>query len=341
MNLEAILAPLVPLNAWARCNYEQALGMPEARAWVYALKRGAIKDAMGCGICKSRIVKVERPCKTCKGTGTYEWVNWGYPDEVDYQDCRRCQATGKVTLRFLETEILGIRWHSPRPRIQYADWLQLDWEKAEETDWVPEQKPRTLGRIELIALLNKAERAHCEGKLLHWHNGWRGSLSDYTLHLGLCEQCFVCGRYPANTHWHFPKTIYRPGLKWEQKICDDCRWRAEKWPQQWPANLERHNRRRWITEDWAMRAPLPDLAYSSDVTEWLARRGIVIGRIPPTEYGWWRGLFVEIAAHRNGDSAIRITGDVFHGGYGSDAKLLLVPAKEISAFPVKLLAAGR
>lgn len=341
MNLESALTALVPLNAWARCDYEQALGMDRARQAVYAMKRRVISAALDQGTCKLRVVQVERPCKTCKETGTYEWHDWHDEYNVDYQACRRCGATGKVKLRFLESDICGVKWHTPSNRLEpaYLSTLKLDWNRPEDTDWTPEQPARILERVELIGLLNAAERVVFEGKLLRWHNGWRGSVHEYSLHLGYYNHCFVCGREYVITRWSFGREIFRPGLKWEQRVCDECESRASRWPRQWPANLYAWGQ--WITEHprWAMCCPLPDLAHSWDVTEWLARRGIVIGRIPPTEHGYWKDAFVEVAAHRNGSSVIRVIDSkhFLHSGYGDDARLLTVPAQDVRSRQPKLL----
>jgi len=288
MNLESAINTIIPLNAWARCDYEEALDMAYAQSAVYAMKERVIIEALKQGHCKLRIVEVERLCKVCKGTGMYERHDpWDDDSYYEYEDCRCCRATGKVTLRFAETTILTAKFHTPRPKAAFLGPIGLDWDKAEETDWSPEQPARILKRTELIGLLNQAERAiFGETLLLHWHDGWHGrNVFEYSLNLGYYDNCFVCGREHALTPFAtFGTDIYRPGLEWQQAICGDCEYRAERWPRQWPANLNANwDRGRWITEypKWAMSCPLPELAHSWDVTEWLARRGIVIGRIPP------------------------------------------------------------
>jgi hypothetical protein len=340
MNLATALNALIPLNPWARCDYEHALDMHEAQRAVYALKRRVIRYAMETGECSIRVVRVERSCKTCQGTGDFKRYDRYDDDYWEYEACRRCGATGNVTLRFLETTIHGVKWHTPRPKIQDADWLRLDWEKAEETDWAPEQPARELTRVELIRLLNEAERAVFGEKMLRWHNGWHASVFDYYLHLGHITGCFVCGREQVVTQLTFGRTIIRPGFKWEQRVCDNCEYRASRWPRQWPANLLRPEWKHgaWITEapGWPMCCPLPPLAESWDVTEWLARRGIVIGRVPPTEYGWFPGGFCEIVAHRNGSTLLRPC----EKEYGWDAPLRLIPATHVRGYTPKLIASG-
>jgi hypothetical protein len=134
MNLKSAINAIAPLNAWARCDYEEALGMQHARSAVYAMKERVITQALEQGECKLRIVQVERPCKVCEGTGLYKRHDPFDEDYYEYEDCRRCQATGKVTLQFAEASILGAKFHMPRPKADFLQPSRLDWDKAEETD---------------------------------------------------------------------------------------------------------------------------------------------------------------------------------------------------------------
>lgn len=148
----------------------------------------------------------------------------------------------------------------------------------------------------------------------------------------------MCGR--EATSLRTSSDIYRPGLLWKQAVCDSCEYRASKWPRQWPANLSDCGQ--WIIKHpkWVICAPLHPLADTDVVKEWLARRGIVIGLIPPGDYGWYRESFVEVVAQRNGSSIIRVsdTASPLDGGYGEDARLLTVPAREVKSRMVKMLA---
>lgn len=111
--LEAI-TPLSHLNRWARTTYEHRRDMYGATGAVYAMKNLVIRAALDERICSLRMVQVERPCKVCEGTGVYECL--GYDGELEYyDDCRRCNSTGKVILRFAETTIESVKWHTPRP----------------------------------------------------------------------------------------------------------------------------------------------------------------------------------------------------------------------------------
>lgn len=332
------LLSMAALNSWAHLPYEQHMGF-DCKSAIYSYKRRIITSALHSGECTIRLVQVERPCKTCKGTGTYEWIDWNDEDNREYEDCRRCRATGKVTLRFVESNINGFRWHTPVDKGSFIVPTEDEWKSAAQTDWVPEQPGKPLSRIELIYHLNAVERVIAGGKLFRWNDGWRGSVTNYSLHLGEHETCFVCGQKALSRYsWTYGHEVFRPGLKWRQHVCDDCVQRADRWPRQWPANFyPNHDRGRWITERWEMRVPLPDLAHDSSVVEWLARRGIVEGRLPPTEYGYWDGMFVQVTAHINGSTAIRGTSlDCWFNDVPA-----IVPAKQVKARATRLLSGGQ
>lgn len=74
--LLSILPPLARLNSWARVPYDQQLDMHEMARRIYRWKNLAIGAAIKLGMAALRIVAVERPCKTCKGTDTYVWQDW-------------------------------------------------------------------------------------------------------------------------------------------------------------------------------------------------------------------------------------------------------------------------
>lgn len=300
--LEAI-TPLSHLNRWARTPYEHRRDMYSATSAIYAMKNRVIRAALDEGICSLRMVQVERPCKVCKGTGVYERI--GYDGEPEYyDDCRRCNSTGKVTLRFAETAIESVKWHTPRPN---SEALKLDpamWEKCEATDWEPEQPGEEIGQPKLFSLLNEAERAVCDGKMIRYR--FNGPFA-YPLHFGTIEECFVCGR-PAKNSWSYRPEIYRPGMRWNQGVCDACAPRAGRWPKQWPANLLRRNTM-WSQDfpKWGSVAPLPPPADSDVVREWLERRGIAVGKIPPGEYAFEveTEVFFEVLAIRQGLALVR------------------------------------
>jgi hypothetical protein len=273
--LEAI-EPMSILNAWVRSPWESRREMYSADAVVYAFKRRLIQQAAKLGMTRSRIVAVERPCKTCdpKAPGCFRRYDRYDSDYWEYEDCRRCAGTGRVTLRFVETNIAGrVTWHTPRPKADFYRISELQWQHAQPTDWEPNQPGQTLDYRQARKHLNHAERI-----MLGRFSGVfaRGTFT-YSLYLGDILDCFVCGR-PAANSYGFAYEIFRPGLKWRQTVCDDCRARADRWPLQWP--FTRRDRVDDYHPRWYARCPLPAYADAEIVTEWLQRRGIRIGQIP-------------------------------------------------------------
>lgn len=279
--LLSIMPALSRLNAWCRVEYKQKLDMDSLTPQIYKWKHGAIAAAMRLGIAQLRIVQVPRPCKTCKGTGTYEWVDWNDEDNVDYQPCRRCGATGKVVLRFVESNIAGTKWHTPRPRWDLGYFAEDAWESAAApTDWEPEQPGAVLERLELIRLVNQVEAVVYEGRSIPRSHSYDG----YGLHLGMQPGCWICGSINCRSDYK----IWRPiGLRWDSALCEDC-WRIEAWmlvDPTWPVTLH-HLRERDNYPAWHDRVPLPLLASDPAVLEWLARREIFPGGYPAGDYAF-------------------------------------------------------
>lgn len=301
--LDAII-PLFHLNQWARSGYSD---MSRATSAVYWMKNVVIREALRERLCWAKYVQVERPCKTCGGTGMFKrWLYGIDEDEYIPEDCRRCTATGKVILKFLETTICGVRWHTPRPMT--VEWLEASvWDRCESTNWEPEQPGRELSRVALFRLLNEAERAVFGTRTIIpiWSHAM-----GYLLHFGTVTTCFVCGNEPLVVY--FPE-VYRPSMQWFQAICECCRDRACRWPLQWPASLFRSTHGRYGDDPndidrWKSRVPLPAIAQSEVVAEWLTRRGIAIGKIPPNDYAYLmpEEEFVKVFAHK--ESKALVTG---------------------------------
>lgn len=310
LNLADAIPPLQRLNSWARSDYAGLLDMHTAQQAVYQMKRIAILAAIEAGQCEIRIVSVERSCKTCDGTGMFKRFSRYEEDEWDPEDCRRCNHTGKVTLRFAETKLPGATFHTPRPRADFLAHLKLDWENCESTDWTPEQPGRAMTNWEVIVALNELERALFYPKLIRWQpNSWLHSFG-YSIHFGFNRECFVCGREAVGNRYSqkYGQDIYRPGMRWRQSVCESCELKANRWPRQWPANIQnpRHERGMWLSElpAWPMNVPLHPMAETEVVREWLARRGIVVGLVPPEDCGFIAdsGELVHVVGHANGRS---------------------------------------
>lgn len=329
------LPALARLNAWARLPWAEQMDMHDLPHAIYRYKGEIIRQATAAGAASHRLIAVERPCKTCKGTGTYEWQNWHDEDDVRYEACRRCGATGKVILRFVETTIEGFRFHSPRPKWTLGIFTEAEWEAAPlQDDWQPEQPGAPMDRLELIGAINEVERFILGDRIIplrKWVTSDHESI-NYALHLGTVENCWCCGAVPENPRW-WGRDIYRPGLRFKADICQRCReamlWAAK--PYQWPRNLDHRQQRDTDYPEWHSRVPLPYLAHHSAVIEWTARRGIVIGAFPPGEYAWLPNTDPCEVHHTQGDTSwVRLANeDGFLGtGYG-DKLLIPVRSKDL------------
>lgn len=170
MNLEknnfwTPLLALDRLNSWLRADHPFCCPLRSAlRGTIYWTKTQAILDASKRWHIGMRRVMVKKECHTCSGTGL--WVPWNYdPPDEEYssreggEPCRRCGGTGTATLKFIETEIGPIRWHTPADK-WYMSSLDVyvpfpsfahDGEKHYELSngWEPLQKGRPMKPAEV------------------------------------------------------------------------------------------------------------------------------------------------------------------------------------------------
>jgi Zn ribbon nucleic-acid-binding protein len=302
--LLSIMPPLARLNAWARLEYKDQLDMHEMPSRIYAWKKMAIGAAMKLGMATQRIIGVERSCKACKGTGEYKWVDWNDEDHVDYQDCRRCGATGKVILRFVESTIAGqYRFHTPRPRWDLGVFTPEDFEAVQPggTDWEPEQPGAPLERLEFIRLINQVEA------IIPVPEPRFGSSTEYSLHLGELPGCWICGSINCRYSWD----LYRMqiGLRWKAGLCEACE-QTDTWAfvePTWPVSLHAIRNERDSFPRWHDRPPLPPMANDPAVLEWLARRQIYPGCYPPGDYAYTAsGDFVRVKSATATDAVVGV-----------------------------------
>jgi hypothetical protein len=302
--VQAILTPLSRLNAWCRVPFEQQLGMYDVVPHIYRYKLRTIRHAVRHGMAALRLVSIEMGCLTCKGTGEFRRARYD-GDEYWAEECRRCSASGRVRLIFVETRIGSVRWHTPLKSWdrEICSFGLVTPEPIDAGDWKPgEPGDAVLERLQLFELLNQVESIICGDRLIRygvWHH------YNYGLHLGRLEKCAFCERTEeALTSPYRRRTMYcgmticRPGFRWEAGECYGHAWKFFTPP--WPLNQNR-----WIRDPcWQDYAPLPPLASHPVVTEWLARRGIVIGKLVPGTYAYTTDTaeFVEVLANaRDGD----------------------------------------
>lgn len=160
------------LNSWLRA--EQPLCCPfrgPLKPVIYWTKTQAILLASKEWQIGMRRVMVKKPCRKCDGTGS--WLPWWADKCDDYccktyaefrvnhgETCRGCSGTGTATLKFVETTIGPLRWHTPAEKwymssldvyvpfpSYYGERTDTHYELAE--GWEPNQKGRPLGLAEV------------------------------------------------------------------------------------------------------------------------------------------------------------------------------------------------
>lgn len=161
------------LNSWLRskrplwCSVQSSL-----KPVIYWTKTQAILDLSKHWHIGMRRVMVKKPCRRCDGTGY--WISWFdegpsrfLPEEMSYDEyranygerCRGCKGTGTATLKFIETTIGPVRWHTPADK-WYMSSLDVyvpfpsyypDGEEHYElaNGWEPEQPGRPLPMVDV------------------------------------------------------------------------------------------------------------------------------------------------------------------------------------------------
>ncbi len=141
------------LNSWIRSDsHWGSFSSPRYAIynWKHMLVKKALAEVPDC----YRTVHVCLKCRDCGGTGKYI-DSYGH----NHLHCRKCSNSGVVRLDFLETEIEGFKWHTPRDKT-WQFRTPIDWESAQcLTDWKPNAKGRDLEPCQVAECLNVCETA--------------------------------------------------------------------------------------------------------------------------------------------------------------------------------------
>lgn len=225
MNAEQLLE-LVPhvdrLNSWVRSK-TFALSW-SGRRLIYHFKGRVIRDAVTIGAAVCRPVWSATTCRDCGGSRRYtDWSGYTHPH------CRRCSSTGSVRLEFIETEIAGVRWHTPRESAWPAFWSlsEFDFTRAPQAlDWHPHADGIDLQLDDAIASLLVLERSDLEKPGRRWQGAedWGGYVDDfaeYTIRIGRTDEraCSLCGGAADPGGW-FGATLGR--VEWTANACKVC-----------------------------------------------------------------------------------------------------------------------
>lgn len=257
----AILQAVDKLNSWVRS--------PGARNWysgpryaIYDWKLETIRRAMAAKKCACRAIHLSLTCRACGGDGKY---HDGY---VQYDNCRKCFSKGVVTLRFLETIIDGLHWHTPQSR-SYGLNLPSDFfdESTLCTEWEPNTAGRELELWQICMALNILETAMPNIPNYHHvycHGDWIGEAthSKYKLHAGsFRDACGLCGAaYSPDLSAGHSFQIVRGHLDWSAWGCAACRTAYDA------------NHSAAIFEKF----PVPEVALTHpEIQRWLDRRTLI------------------------------------------------------------------
>lgn len=148
------------LNSWLRsdaplfCQVRSAL-----RPVIYWTKTNAILATSKHYHIEMRRVMVKKPCRRCDGTGVWVPFDWTYSGRDGGRPCRGCRATGTATLKFIETTIGPVRWHTPAEHwymssldvyVPFPSFYGEGDEHYELADgWEPNKKGRPLPLVEV------------------------------------------------------------------------------------------------------------------------------------------------------------------------------------------------
>lgn len=171
-------AALDRLNSWLRAPQPLFCVMrSRLKPVVYWVKNAAILGASKVQPIGLRRVKFVARCRVCGGSGIFERWHWSEDHEDEGEFCRTCNATGNVTLKFIESTIGPFRWHTPEMHWRGASLdvyvpFSADGDYEDAADWKPNTpgKPLTPAEVERDALTVLHAWPKDFGFIVEFHN---------------------------------------------------------------------------------------------------------------------------------------------------------------------------
>jgi hypothetical protein len=146
------------LNSWVRASDAGEWPLRSViRPVVYWVKTQAILRASKEWTCQFRRVQVIVKCNRCGGDGIY--YGWWWMPGDKGETCRGCAGFGKARLRFIESTIGTIRWHTPIEKwysssldvyVPFPSGYHPRLEDFQDTDWRPNAPGRRLSADEVL-----------------------------------------------------------------------------------------------------------------------------------------------------------------------------------------------
>lgn len=269
------------LNSWVRSKGHWDWICSSPRYAIYDWKREAIKLAIMSGEAEYRAIYLTLNCRDCGGSKRFI-DSTGY----EWPHCRKCSSTGHTRLTFLETDIKGIRWHSPWEKTYGIPTREKTFENATICmDWEPNQIGKDLETWEVAKYLNILER---DMPIRHGSHGiydcgdYYGERehSQYRIFLGRSERvCEFCGR-PAvpkegaqdlydGVHHH----VSRGHVAWCAWACNVCKAlfsTSNVWSDTAGRYVPSGGNGKSIFDEF--RIPQEMMSHE-EIRQWLARRG--------------------------------------------------------------------
>lgn len=221
--LREILPHVTAMNSFLRSPAAARRGHASSLDHVvYHYKREALIQASRLGIAKHRRANVLATCRDCGGSGRY--ADWsGY----EHDHCYHCGSSGVAHLEFVETDLPGVTWLTPR---QKAYEFIGRFEELEPTanNIQINQLGRDLTPSEVADHLNAIEAFFTKRPPEQWSDDTRFDVAcTYSIWIGetASDRCHLC-RIELNRD--YGGHIVRTGrVMWNARVCKSCGDRSD------------------------------------------------------------------------------------------------------------------